>query len=106
MIRRPPRSTLFPYTTLFRSVEDHVGVIESGEDERRWQCAARPQFAQYLDSALAGHADVEEQYVHRRLRNAFHGLAPVARLAYDANAVFHLEQRADALAHQQLIVGD
>src|SRR2546427_6160360 len=25
MIRRPPRSTLFPYTTLFRSV---VGVVE------------------------------------------------------------------------------
>src|SRR2546425_2260568 len=24
MIRRPPRSTLFPYTTLFRSVEDDV----------------------------------------------------------------------------------
>src|SRR5207244_6670261 len=23
MIRRPPRSTLFPYTTLFRSVGDH-----------------------------------------------------------------------------------
>src|SRR2546422_3162147 len=23
MIRRPPRSTLFPYTTLFRSDEDH-----------------------------------------------------------------------------------
>src|SRR5690349_22642099 len=26
MIRRPPRSTLFPYTTLFRSLCDHVGV--------------------------------------------------------------------------------
>src|SRR3712207_7433818 len=28
MIRRPPRSTLFPYTTLFRSegVEGHVGL--------------------------------------------------------------------------------
>src|SRR3712207_6956114 len=26
MIRRPPRSTLFPYTTLFRSVE--AGVID------------------------------------------------------------------------------
>src|SRR5258705_3094218 len=25
MIRRPPRSTLFPYTTLFRSVVDVVG---------------------------------------------------------------------------------
>src|SRR3989449_5347801 len=24
MIRRPPRSTLFPYTTLFRSLVDHV----------------------------------------------------------------------------------
>src|SRR3712207_8855510 len=24
MIRRPPRSTLFPYTPLFRSVGDHV----------------------------------------------------------------------------------
>src|SRR2546425_9110680 len=26
MIRRPPRSTLFPYTTLFRSVEHFIGV--------------------------------------------------------------------------------
>src|ERR1044071_7840318 len=26
MIRRPPRSTLFPYTTLFRSVEERFGV--------------------------------------------------------------------------------
>src|SRR3712207_8464388 len=25
MIRRPPRSTLFPYTTLFRSLFGHVG---------------------------------------------------------------------------------
>src|SRR2546426_2159146 len=24
MIRRPPRSTLFPYTTLFRSVEEYL----------------------------------------------------------------------------------
>src|SRR5256885_12284590 len=25
MIRRPPRSTLFPYTTLFRSIARHAG---------------------------------------------------------------------------------
>src|SRR5438876_8805343 len=40
MIRRPPRSTLFPYTTLFRSgaleefesgIEAAGGVVESGE---------------------------------------------------------------------------
>src|SRR3712207_7110617 len=29
MIRRPPRSTLFPYTTLFRSEPRHVGIIAS-----------------------------------------------------------------------------
>src|SRR3712207_5590775 len=36
MIRRPPRSTLFPYTTLFRSDEEPVDVVaalrESGAD--------------------------------------------------------------------------
>src|SRR3712207_8312715 len=44
MIRRPPRSTLFPYTTLFRSEAEHldgrvVAQHEGGEhadhDERR-----------------------------------------------------------------------
>src|SRR2546425_12081655 len=28
MIRRPPRSTLFPYTTLFRSLVEHLGPPE------------------------------------------------------------------------------
>src|SRR2546430_5456357 len=28
MIRRPPRSTLFPYTTLFRSVDVHEDQID------------------------------------------------------------------------------
>src|SRR3712207_8431880 len=30
MIRRPPRSTLFPYTTLFRSAEGAVEVEDEG----------------------------------------------------------------------------
>src|SRR3989442_9745931 len=30
MIRRPPRSTLFPYTTLFRSQGDHPPVGQGG----------------------------------------------------------------------------
>src|SRR5258707_11874224 len=35
MIRRPPRSTLFPYTTLFRSVIDspEITLIRSGAGE-------------------------------------------------------------------------
>src|SRR2546430_11743118 len=28
MIRRPPRSTLFPYTTLFRSVDEHERRVD------------------------------------------------------------------------------
>ena len=32
MIRRPPRSTLFPYTTLFRSEEGHVYSKEMEHD--------------------------------------------------------------------------
>src|SRR3712207_7869187 len=38
MIRRPPRSTLFPYTTLFRSARDdehREAGAEGGDDERR-----------------------------------------------------------------------
>src|SRR5258708_18289090 len=28
MIRRPPRSTLFPYTTLFRSIDQFLAAVE------------------------------------------------------------------------------
>src|SRR2546430_9531687 len=39
MIRRPPRSTLFPYTTLFRSVEsESVARVELGEGSLVAQC--------------------------------------------------------------------
>src|SRR5438876_6955275 len=39
MIRRPPRSTLFPYTTLFRSpvrIVDLLEVVEVAENHRHW----------------------------------------------------------------------
>src|SRR5258708_28632006 len=34
MIRRPPRSTLFPYTTLFRSLKTAVAAGDATEDDR------------------------------------------------------------------------
>src|SRR5256885_12033710 len=37
MIRRPPRSTLFPYTTLFRSLAD----AENAQAERQYSRAAQ-----------------------------------------------------------------
>src|SRR3712207_8648577 len=52
MIRRPPRSTLFPYTTLFRSVElaaRGIPVIVAGE-------------AWIRNKGLAQQADTREQY--------------------------------------------
>src|SRR3989441_5982162 len=53
MIRRPPRSTLFPYTTLFRSgrrhgderprVEGGVGVLQERSDREAGRAGARDQ---------------------------------------------------------------
>src|SRR5437879_13063655 len=51
MLRRPPRSTLFPYTTLFRSVIRKV-----------LQCGSRKPF-------IGG---VPEKFVDRRLRSEEH----------------------------------
>src|SRR3546814_13245105 len=52
MIRRPPRSTrtdtLFPYTTLFRSLDELLDLVEPG---RR----ARLQALDATDAALARH---------------------------------------------------
>src|SRR2546426_8281729 len=43
MIRRPPRSTLFPYTTLFRSdLKPAGGIVGAGADEFRWPRPVRP----------------------------------------------------------------
>src|SRR3712207_8533021 len=36
MIRRPPRSTLFPYTTLFRSPTSRATRVTSEENDRSW----------------------------------------------------------------------
>src|SRR5258708_18597051 len=50
MIRRPPRSTLFPYTTLFRS--QHVQCASLGREVFRYQ-RSRPRHD------AAGFADIE-----------------------------------------------
>src|SRR5256885_3022087 len=48
MIRRPPRSTLFPYTTLFRSVE--IQAPEEFDVKRgKWSFANLPVIPPYFD---------------------------------------------------------
>src|SRR3712207_2423081 len=62
MIRRPPRSTLFPYTTLFRSLAAVGGVAQKGAF--RWR---RPRHT------LKGRQDpdaVEREGVRRKLLKA------------------------------------
>src|SRR3712207_7242542 len=50
MIRRPPRSTLFPYTTLFRSDEDALLLYIVLVVQRR----ARDRHAAYVDRGEHG----------------------------------------------------
>src|SRR3712207_7319311 len=55
MIRRPPRSTLFPYTTLFRSVVERAGV--AGGD-RAVRAEHRLELGQLLDGGVGAGAVV------------------------------------------------
>src|SRR3712207_7064375 len=52
MIRRPPRSTLFPYTTLFRSASDQYGGL--------WRFPAPPP-GQALDPAKIEKVPAEDR---------------------------------------------
>src|SRR3989442_11984810 len=61
MIRRPPRSTLFPYTTLFRSfvrydfvLKENIGVsqVDALGDEARVREAARRSLADSVAARL------------------------------------------------------
>src|SRR2546430_4629857 len=49
MIRRPPRSTLFPYTTLFRSA--HAGVTTAGAGAERVHRVSRELY-ELLDGEI------------------------------------------------------
>src|SRR3712207_7070413 len=44
MIRRPPRSTLFPYTTLFRSINTHCSAYDKGGKMKLEQMKYLSQF--------------------------------------------------------------
>src|SRR2546422_7741805 len=52
MIRRPPRSTLFPYTTLFRSGLERAAPAEGGEE--RHHVLPQPTIQVQIGGHLAG----------------------------------------------------
>src|SRR3712207_8086137 len=88
MIRRPPRSTLFPYTTLFRSDADARDVVAAlGRDaaaDRVWQIA--------VDALATALATVDRKST--RL-NSSH-----ANISY---AVFCLKKKSKLHHHQHLL---
>src|SRR2546425_6395651 len=53
MIRRPPRSTLFPYTTLFRSRPNHRSLVELRGDAGVGDCELYPGGI-CVEAAVAG----------------------------------------------------
>ena len=78
MIRRPPRSTLFPYTTLFRSLALAKGflLIESVALE------LDPEFSFYEElKAMAAHLSLTmvEESLTRRLPRLLEEYAELAR---------------------------
>src|SRR3712207_8788304 len=94
MIRQPPRSTLFPYTTLFRSVShlDHVALLELA-------AAAR------LD--LAVHPDLSALDQNLCLTAAAHSVCGLERLAERyAGGAFHerSEEHTSELQSRQYLV--
>src|SRR5687767_15869693 len=80
MIRRPPRSTLFPYTTLFRSASaSAIVAVTRGGKTARFLSALRPDVPIV---AVTG-----EDRIARRLMLSW-GVAPVvADLSGDVSAV-------------------
>src|SRR2546428_1790066 len=89
MIRRPPRSTLFPYTTLFRSErlreQPHVIVVrfgpKSGRDQRLVERSEEHTSELQSRSDLVCRLLLEKKkkVLSRPLRTACHTCNPIVR---------------------------
>src|SRR2546422_7216563 len=89
MIRRPPRSTLFPYTTLFRSDQDggvaqHLDLRHLAPAARTGGAAAGDHLARAGEQRAQSLASLKEDRKSTRL-NSSHG--------YISYAVFCLKKK-------------
>src|SRR6202040_4356060 len=76
MIRRPPRSTLFPYTTLFRSVRYWPG---RGDGSDRLRCGGDRAWPPDRKSTRLNSSHVEISYAVFCLTKRTSGQPPAAR---------------------------
>src|SRR5258707_7075751 len=73
MIRRPPRSTLFPYTTLFRSRECQPGDGSSPERSVTGRACNRPSdCGRYADEVLSADTANRGARIHALGRSEEH----------------------------------
>src|SRR2546430_12252016 len=91
MIRRPPRSTLFPYTTLFRSHNVHgTRVIDPGTRCRqRRQAPKEPVHRIWLEETV-GLKLIEGVCRDYRIRNSFRSEEHTSQLQSQSNLVCRL----------------
>src|SRR2546422_3243675 len=62
MIRRPPRSTLFPYTTLFRSREEALDVVACPQGEPAQRAPPQRQGVAHAERPQRRHAARSEEH--------------------------------------------
>src|SRR2546429_4479301 len=72
MIRRPPRSTLFPYTTLFRSRQTCRRVAWRCPDSQRHCCGVLGALASRHELEWCGHAQTRSEEHTSELQSRLH----------------------------------
>src|SRR3712207_7935439 len=101
MIRRPPRSTLFPYTTLFRSHPVAVQDAELGQLHRQVEAGLPAQRRQQPVRPLA-HNDAPQHFWGQRDRKSTRLNSSHANISY---AVFCLKKKKKTLLQDTLVLG-
>src|SRR3712207_8177505 len=97
MIRRPPRSTLFPYTTLFRSTRHDPGRVDrvdDGERQRGQLLLLRVQPVEGAGSGGEGHQGEERERDRPEDRKSTRLNSSHANISY---AVFCLKKKKNKI---------
>src|SRR5437867_9419983 len=97
MIRRPPRSTLFPYTTLFRSLylerAERAGEIGVASPQRLGPGARRQRRSEEHTSELQSPYDLVCRLLLEKKKTSIYHFLPSRRLAHEPP---HTIQRSQA----------
>src|SRR2546422_3172811 len=97
MIRRPPRSTLFPYTTLFRSKEQGATVDDLKSDLRRQLSIQKLLNREVVAKISITDQDVSDFYNANRPRSEEHTSELQSRLHLVCRLLLEKKKISDKL---------